>query len=248
MAEKTARGLLEESLLGLGISAPQQAIDALLRHIEMVKEWNERVNLTAITEPHAMVVKHVVDSLTALKAVAIEPGMRLLDVGTGAGFPGVPLKVMVPEAHVVLLESLQKRCKFLEAVRDEVIRPSAGSGALGLEVVWGRAEELGQRTLFRESFDVVVARAVAELRILCEYCIPFVRVGGVFVAMKGPGAVEEIDAAKKALGVLGATVKSVESIVLPENAGERTLVVIEKSRRTPGEYPRKAGTPERKPL
>lgn len=245
--EQTNLDRLAVGVRQYGVAARESTLAAIGKHLAMVREWNERVNLTAITEERDMVLKHAIDSVTALAAVSLVPGLKVLDVGTGAGFPGVVLKCVEPQAHVVLLESLQKRCKFLEAVGEEVIS-TLESPPGSYEVVWGRAEDAGQRPELREGFDLVVARAVAELRVLSEYCLPFVRVGGTFLAMKGPGAQEEIAGAARAIEVLGGRLGESREIELPEDAGRRTLIVINKVRSTPKSYPRKAGTPAKSPL
>ncbi|HLN61896.1 MAG TPA: 16S rRNA (guanine(527)-N(7))-methyltransferase RsmG [Symbiobacteriaceae bacterium] len=239
--------LLAAGLRQYGVAPTDGMLHAIGQHLQMVAEWNEQVNLTAITAEREMVVKHAIDSASALGMVEVGPGARVLDVGTGAGFPGVTLKCIQPEATVVLLESLAKRCKFLEAVGTEVIAPLGGK-ADAYQVVWGRAEDKGQDKQFRERFDLVVARAVAELRVLSEYCLPFAKVGGEFLAMKGPSGAEELAAAKSAIATLGGEVVDVKSIVLPEEAGARTLIRVKKVKATPKEFPRKAGTPAKKPL
>lgn len=244
--EAANRALLEQGLKSFGISAGDAALDGIGRHLAMVAEWNERVNLTAITDEREMVLKHAIDSAAALSVVPLQSGSRVLDVGTGAGFPGVVLKCLVPGSRLVLLESLAKRCKFLEAVGNEAIGPGGAGG--GYEVVWGRAEEKGHDPGMREQYDVVLARAVAQLRVLSEYCLPFVAVGGSFVAMKGPGAAEELQEASRAIELLGGEVTEVRQVLLPEDAGTRTIVQIKKVRSTPKGYPRKAGTPSKKPL
>lgn len=245
--EQANRELLLSGMECYGVAPEERAVAAIDRHLAMVREWNERVNLTAITEEREMVVKHAIDSLTALGVIHIEREARILDVGTGAGFPGVVLKSVHPQTHVVLLESLQKRCKFLEAVGQEVVTPLAGGNG-SYQVVWGRAEDFGAQPEFREKFDLVVARAVAELRVLSEYCLPFARVGGTFLAMKGPSAGEELAGAKGAIERLGGEVAEVREVELPEGAGARTLICIRKVRVTPKGYPRKAGTPAKSPL
>lgn len=243
------RALLADGLRRFGGSAGAVAAasPAVLGRIERflaeVRAWNERVNLTAITAEREMVLKHVVDSATLLGVAAVEAGTRVLDVGTGAGFPGVVVKLLVPGAEVVLLESLRKRCRFLEHVRSVLEIPPEG-----LPVVWGRAEDWGGRPGYREAFDLVTARAVAELRVLLEYALPFCRVGGVFVALKGPGVEGELAAARGALQVLGGEVVGVVEVELPMGAGERCLVRVRKRAPTPRQYPRQAGVPERKPL
>jgi 16S rRNA (guanine527-N7)-methyltransferase len=239
--------LLRRGLEAFGISAGEENLQAVARHLAMVAEWNERVNLTAITDEREMVLKHAVDSATALACVPLRPGQRVLDVGTGAGFPGVTLKCLVPEIELVLLESLAKRCKFLEAVGTEVMASLDGRPN-GYQVVWGRAEEMGQKPGFRESFDLVTARAVAELRVLCEYCLPFCKVDGSFLALKGPGVESELSLAANAIAKLGGEVAEVREVELPEGVGKRTLVLIRKVRPTPKAYPRKPGTPAKNPL
>lgn len=219
---------------------------AVVRHLELVAEWNERVNLTAITEEREMVLKHVIDSASVLRVRTLQPGERVLDVGTGAGFPGLTLKCLVPGSNLVLLESLAKRCRFLEAAAGELL-PILGEAG-GVEVVWGRAEEVGRKAGYRGGFDLVVARAVAELRVLAEYCLPFCRVGGEFIAMKGPAAGNELESARGAVQLLGGEVAEVRVVQLPEEAGERTLIRIAKVAATPSVYPRKAGTPAKHPL
>ncbi|HYF92932.1 MAG TPA: 16S rRNA (guanine(527)-N(7))-methyltransferase RsmG [Symbiobacteriaceae bacterium] len=245
--EQRNRELLSAGLAKYGVVPRERLLDALVKHLEMVVEWNERVNLTAITDEREMVLKHVVDSASALAAIEVTGETQILDVGTGAGFPGVVLKCVQPAARVVLLESLNKRCTFLRAVGDEVVE-SLGGPRGGFEVLWGRAEDFGKDRKYRERFDVVIARAVAELRVLAEYCLPFCRVGGLFLAMKGPSAGEEIATAESAIATLGGTFVEVRRIELPEEAGVRTLILVKKVRGTPAGYPRKAGTPAKSPL
>lgn len=245
--EQNNRDMLAAGLASYGISATEPALNALAKHLAMVVDWNERMNLTAITNEHDMVVKHVIDSASAFSVVKLEPGERVLDVGPGAGFPGVVLKCLAPEVRMTLLESLNKRCAFLQAVGDEVVKDLGGPSD-GYRVVWGRAEDCGRDPAYRERYDLVVARAVAELRVLSEYCLPFCRVGGRFLAMKGPAAGEELAAAEKAISVLGGSVEEVREVTLPEDAGTRTLVLVRKVKSTPAAYPRKAGTPSKNPL
>lgn len=240
------RGLLEEGLAALGLAADPRGVEAVLRHLELVRVWNERMNLTAITDPQEMVIKHALDAASGMAALGLEPGQRVLDVGTGAGFPGVVWKCLQPGIDLTLLESLQKRCRFLEEVGEAVVRPL--SGGAGYQVVWGRAEDFGRKPEHREQYDVVTARAVAEMRVLVEYCLPFVRVGGRFLAMKGPSVGEEILAAEKAVAVLGGRVEEVCQLELPGGGGRRSLVLIRKERPTPKGYPRKAGVPAKNPL
>jgi 16S rRNA (guanine527-N7)-methyltransferase len=245
--EQQNRELLVFGLAQYGVNATDAMVDALAKHLAMVAEWNERVNLTAIKDEREMVLKHVVDSVSALASVSVRPGLRLIDVGTGAGFPGVVLKCVEPGLKVSLLESLNKRCTFLKAVGEEIVA-NLDQSRDGYEVLWGRAEDLGRDIQHRGTYDLVVARAVAELRVLTEYCLPFCRVGGVFLAMKGPAADEEIAAAENAIATLGGELEDAREVELPEGAGARTLIRIKKVRSTPAAYPRKAGTPSKNPL
>lgn len=237
------RALLSEGLETIGLRADEVAQGRILRHLELVSTWNEQVNLTAVTNPQEMVWKHAVDSATLLAAVNPAEGASLIDVGTGAGFPGVVAKALRPDLKLALLESLQKRCRFLEAVGAELF-----PGDPGYQVVWSRAEDGGQSPTHRERYDLVTARAVADLRVLAEYCLPFAKVGGQFVALKGPTGDEEVEAAAMAIQTLGGRVVDLKRFSLPGGAGERVLVTIKKEQRTPKAYPRKAGTPTKKPI
>lgn len=245
--EQADRSLLEQGLQSYGIETSSAMLEAILGHLALVAEWNERINLTAITERREMVIKHALDSASALRLGVLRPGDRVLDVGTGAGFPGVTWKLIAPSIRLVLLESLQKRCRFLEEVGQQIVQPYAG-GLGDYQVAWGRAEDLGRAAEHRESYDLVTARAVAELRVLAEYCLPFVKIGGLFVAMKGPNLEAEVEVAGGALRRLGGQLERVEEFDLPEEGGRRSLVVIRKVKVTPREYPRKAGTPSKSPL
>lgn len=246
--ELLRRGLAElAGAPGDAAARDEVILNGLERHLERVAEENRVQNLTGIAEPREMVLKHTVDSATVLGTVPLGPGERVLDVGSGAGFPGVVLQLLVPEAQVVLLDSNRKRCAFLERLRADLVA-SGVRGAERLEIRWGRAEDEARRPDLREGFDLVVARAVAELRVLLEYTLPFCRLGGLVVAMKGPGGQEEVGQAETALRVLGGKLEKVQRIVLPGGAGERVVLVVRKVARTPGEYPRRAGRPARRPL
>ena len=207
--------------------------------MELLLEWNEKLNLTAITEPEEILEKHFLDSLTTLLACKFKDGGKVLDVGTGAGFPGVPIKIMRPDLQVTLLDGSNKRLNFLGELCSE----------LGVECrrVHKRAEEAGLDKAMRENFDIVTARAVAQLRILCEYCLPLVKMKGYFIAMKGPGANEELFEARNALDILGGDKVDIKQVQLP-NAGERNLIVVRKLSFTPKGYPRHGGTITKHPL
>ncbi len=200
----------------------------------MLADWNTRVNLTAITEPEDVAKKHFLDSLAA--EPYLKQGASVADVGTGAGFPGVPLLILRPDLNVTLIDSLQKRLVFLEAVLKEL--------KLNAELVHARAEDAGQNPKYREMFDVALTRAVSALPVLCELTLPLVKVGGKSIAYKGESA-EELAASANALAVLHATA---ERVSIPSDYGARELVIVTKSEATPKQYPRKAGTPAKKPL
>lgn len=213
--------------LGIKLSSAKSA--QFERYYELLIKWNEKINLTRITEKDEVALKHFADSLTLLKYYDIKEGARVIDVGTGAGFPGIPLKIARPDIKLTLLDSLNKRLTFLREV----------CGELGIEaqLVHSRAEDGGQNPALRESFDLAVSRAVARLNILSEYCVPFVKQGGAFVPMKGPDMEEEINEAENALKILGAKIRSVNEFNL-EGAGGRTIIVIDKTSKTPKQYPR----------
>lgn len=217
---------------------PEQTAD-FQTYMELLIEWNQKINLTAITEPKEVAVKHFLDSLTVLECVKLNSGAKVIDVGTGAGFPGLPLKIMHHDIQLTLLDSLNKRLIFLKEV----------CAALKLEasLIHARAEEGGRQNQLREKFDIATARAVAPLNLLCEYCLPFLRVGGVFVAMKGPHCVEEVENSKKAITLLGCVLKQQKELILPDGS-ERTLLVIKKCKTTPDIYPRHGSKISKNPL
>jgi len=225
-----------QNLLGVSLAAGQLA--QFSRFGEMLIAWNEKVNLTAITEPQEVVVKHFLDSLTLTKFLLPGP---LIDVGTGAGFPGLPLKIALPELPVVLVDALGKRLEFIKEVVAEL-------GLEGVEIVHARAEDLGRSATYRERFANVASRAVARLPVLLEYILPLARVDGVCLAAKGSQAEEEVREASKALQVLGGKIREIAQFRLSEAAEHRVVVVISKVNSTPAGYPRRAGTPEKKPL
>lgn len=225
----------------IGVKVLPAQADQFQTYLDMLLARNEVMNLTAITDPHEAVIKHFVDSLTLLKAVEIKKGAKLIDVGTGAGFPGVPVKIMRPDMELTLLDSLNKRLKFLEEV----------CTAIGIEAtcVHKRAEEAGRDVKLRESFDVATARAVANMNTLAEYCIPLIKMKGLFVAMKGPGLEEEMALAKRAVSTLGCKIVKNVPFTLPDaEHSERNIAVMQKIAYTPKTYPRHGGTITKKPL
>ena len=212
-------------------------------YFKMLIEVNEHVNLTRITEEDEVYLKHFYDSITPLFTfgAVFKDGATLCDVGAGAGFPSIPLKILKPGLTVTIVDSLQKRLNFLKDLISEL-------GLTDVELVHGRAEDVGQNKLYRERFDIVTARAVARMSVLSEYCLPLVKKGGYFVALKGPKAEDELDDGKKALEVLGGKLIKDEELTLPASEEERTLVLVQKVKSTPKKYPRQAGTPRRKPI
>lgn len=223
----------------IGVKVTPAQAESFQTYLELLLSWNEKINLTAITDPSEVVEKHFVDSLTLLSHCKIKQGAKVIDVGTGAGFPGVPLKIMRPDIQLTLLDSLNKRLNFLGEV----------CSTLGIEAerIHKRAEEAGLEHKMRESYDVAAARAVAPLNVLCEYCLPLVKMKGYFLAMKGPGAKEELEQAQNALQVLGGTDVELLSLSLPEG-GERNIVAVRKKAFTPKGYPRHGGTITKHPL
>ena len=244
--------LIHEKLMEQGIASDMEQCEKLLRFYELLVEWNEKMNLTAITAFEEAVMKHFVDSLTLLSPCAgdrvftnglKQKGNKLIDVGSGAGFPGLPIAIMKEDWKVVLLETLKKRTVFLNEVVEEL-------GLSNVEVIWGRAEEFGQKADYRESFDLAVSRAVASLPVLSEFCIPFVRVNGRFIAYKGNSINAEIEIGKKAVKLLGANISGLYDyeFSVEKEINSHSLVIIDKVRNTEKKYPRKAGTPGKNPL
>ena len=247
-AEKPIQDILLSSQENTELAVPLSAesIRLLTDYASLLKSWNERMNLTGITDEEGIAVRHFLDSLTLVSFIEDEmirqnrQDLTLIDVGTGAGFPGIPLKVAVPTLQVVLLDSLKKRVQFLETVYSTLELD-------GISAIHARAEDVGKSKPHREYYDIVTARAVAALPVLAEYCVPLLRVGGIFLAMKGQ-AEEEVESARKAVVELGATIESVHRFLLPGTEMERTIVVIRKLRNTPAKYPRKAGKAQKDPL
>lgn len=224
-----------------GLNLTEDQISAFNKYYELLYEWNKKINLTAITEPKDVAIKHMVDSLSCFKADLFKENISLIDVGTGAGFPGLPLKIFYPSLKLTLLDSLNKRVKFLQLVVDEL-------GLKDVEVIHARSEEAARNKKYREKFDLATARAVARLPIICEYCLPFVKDGGTFIALKGRQYEEEATQAQKAIKVLGGEIADIMPVKLPEIDDKRAVIYIKKIKSTPKTYPRKAGTPERNPI
>ena len=225
----------------LEISLSEEQLQQFLTYYEMLVEKNKVMNLTAITEKEEVIDKHFIDSISLNKAMDVTKSLKILDLGTGAGFPGIPLKIAYPNLELTLLDSLNKRIKFL----DEVIEALSLEGIV---TIHGRAEDYAKQASYREQFDICVSRAVANLATLSEYCLPYVKEGGCFISYKSGSVEEELEQSKKAIFELGGKVKEVIAFTLPETDIERTFVVIEKVRKTPKKYPRKAGLPSKEPI
>ncbi len=230
---------LKQGLEQMNLPADGETLARFDAYAEFLVSYNEKVNLTSITEPLEIVEKHFLDS--AAPQGLIPKGSRVIDVGTGAGFPGLPLRIVRPDLQLTLLDSLEKRVRFLE----EACQIMNLDGAAALHA---RAEDAARDPALREQFDAAVSRAVANLRVLCEYCLPFVRVGGLFLAWKGPGAEEEGKECEKALRTLGGELSAILPLDIPGTELDHRVVVIKKVRQTPAGYPRKAGKPTKNPL
>lgn len=223
----------------LGLSIENDKIKQFEKLAELLVEQNKTMNLTAITDPDGIAVKHFADSISVLNAAKFDEKARVLDVGTGAGFPGIPLLIMRPDLDLTMLDSTAKKLKYVSNTVEEL--------GLTANVLHTRAEEAGQSKEYRETFDIVCSRAVAALNVLCEYCLPFVKVGGVFVAMKAAKAREEIEGAKAAIKLLGGQIVDEKSFTLSDG-GERNLIIIKKISHVPPKYPRVSAQIAKKPL
>lgn len=233
--------LLQESCEKMGVSLTEEMASQFMTYLSLLLEWNEKMNLTAITDKKDVVQKHFVDCLSILPHLSLTGQEKIIDVGTGAGFPGIPVKIACPEVEMTLLDSLQKRIGFLEEVGSQL-------GLSGVHYVHSRAEDGGQNPDYREQFDLCVSRAVANLAVLAEFCLPFVKVGGRLAALKGPDALREIEEAQGALKKLGGKVAEVIDVEIPFTDLQHKLVIIEKTAPTPKAYPRKAGKINKNPL
>ncbi len=230
-----------EALKQLGIFLNKRQTCQFLRYYELLVEWNGIMNLTAITDYSDVMQKHFIDSLSLASFFNPKKGYSLIDVGTGAGFPGLPLKILFPDLQVTLLDSLNKRINFLNTLIDEL-------SLSGIETIHGRAEDFAKTGKKRAIYDLAVSRAVANLSTLSEYCLPFVKTGGTFIAFKSEKTDEELNAAAHAIDVLGGEVSKVERFMLPSSDLSRSLIFIHKKKETPSRFPRKAGLPSKEPL
>ena len=231
--------IMELHLKQINIELNQKQLKQFYDYMNLLIEWNKVMNLTAITDPKDIIIKHFIDSLTVLKY--IDKNNAIIDVGTGAGFPGIPIKIAYPDTKVVLLDSLNKRINFLNEVIDKLQLED-------IKTIHGRAEDYGRDKNHREQYDIAIARAVAPLNILLEYLMPFVKTNGKCICMKGSNIEEELSNGKKALQILSGKLLNEKSFTLPNTDIERTIIEIKKEKSISNVYPRKAGTPNKKPL
>ena len=228
---------LIEKANSIGVEISQKQAEQFYTYMELLLEWNEKMNLTAITDPEEVILKHFIDSLTIIPY--LKEADTVLDIGTGAGFPGIPLKILEENKKFTLLDSLNKRIIFLQTVITELELKN-------IQAIHGRAEEFVSKE--RETYDIVTSRAVARLNVLLEYMLPFVKVGGRCICMKSFEIEEELKEAKKAIEILGGEIEKIDEITLPNTDIKRKIVVIKKVKNTPSKYPRKAGTPAKEPM
>lgn len=221
------------------INLDENKQEKFYNYMNLLLEWNEKINLTAITEPDDIILKHFIDSMTIIKY--IEKNKKVIDVGTGAGFPGIPCKIIREDMNIVLLDSLNKRINVLKEIIEKI-------NLKEIEAVHARVEEFGKNKENREKYDIAVSRAVANLSVLAEYMIPLIKVGGKCICMKGPDAEEEIKKAKKAIEILGGKIEKIDEFELPESDIKRTIIIISKIKNTPLKFPRKSGTAAKEPL
>lgn len=231
--------ILEKKAKKIGIVLNVKQIKNFFDYYLLLIEWNEKMNLTAITEVNDVILKHFIDSLTICKY--IPQNAKIIDVGTGAGFPGIPIKIYREDTQITLLDSLNKRVLFLQEVINKV-------DLKNIEAIHGRAEEVARNNKYREKFDVVTSRAVANMSTLTEYMIPFIKIDGLCIMMKGSDYKEELEKSQRAINLLGAELKNVEEFILPDSDINRSVILIDKVKSTPKQYPRKAGMPSKNPI
>ena len=233
--------ILKRGLKDLGITPDDKMINDFKIYRDILVDWNKKMNLTGIEEEKEVYVKHFLDSVSAIKKDYIKDNMSLIDVGTGAGFPGLPLKIVLRNLNVTLLDSLNKRINFLQEVCKNIDIDD-------INFIHARAEDFGKNEDYREKFDIATARAVAGLPVLIEFCVPFVKLGGYFVCLKGPNANLELEESKKAMEILGVEFIEKIDVKLPEYDLSHNILVFKKVKNTPEKYPRKAGKPSKSPI
>lgn len=232
---------LKELFSKMELSLNDHQVEQFNNYTKLLIEYNKKVNLTSILEPSEINLKHYLDSVLPVLSGCFEDGMKVIDVGCGAGFPSIPLKIFMPELEFTLLDSLNKRINFLNILSEEL-------GLFKISTVHSRAEDAGHNEGFREKYDICVARAVASLNVLMEYCTPFVKVGGFFIALKGKDGEAELENSKKAMEILNVKLENTLEFVLPGTDNQRKIYVFKKISNTPKKYPRQAGKPTKSPL
>lgn len=233
--------LMKSSANSVGMEFNEDKYEKFIKYMRLVQEWNEKINLTAITEDDEFIKKHFIDCIKAFKSDQMKEANSIIDVGTGAGFPGIPIAIMRDDVEVCLLDSLNKRINFLNTVVREL-------GLKNVTTIHSRAEDGARKKELRESFDVATSRAVANMAVLSEYCIPYVKVNGYFIALKGPAIEEELSNAKNAIGTLGGKLKNVIELEIEDTDLKHNIVIVEKVKPCSNVYPRKAGVISKKPL
>ena len=239
MDRKLFIDILNDELKDISIKLTQNDVELFYKYTDLLIEWNKKINLTAITDIKDIITKHFVDSLTINKY--IEENKLVMDIGTGAGFPGIPLKILNKNNHFILVDSLNKRINFLEEVKRQL-------NLNNLELIHARVEDLAKKIEYREQSDIVVSRAVANLSTLTEYMLPFVKLNGICICMKGPNIEDEINSSKNAISILGGKIEKIDNLSLEQSSIERNIIIIRKIKTTPNKYPRKAGTPAKQPI
>ncbi|MBQ3123270.1 MAG: 16S rRNA (guanine(527)-N(7))-methyltransferase RsmG [Firmicutes bacterium] len=232
---------IRRALAELNTECTDRMLEQFQIYMDGVLEWNEKLNLTAITDRDEFIEKHFVDSLMAVDSDEVRKAELVIDVGTGAGFPGIPLAIVFPEKKFVLMDSLNKRLKVIDDLCER-------AGIMNVVTAHGRAEELSRNKLHREKYDLCIARAVANMSTLSEYCLPFIGIGGYFLAYKGPDCEEELNEAKNAIKILGGKIEDVREAEISDFGLSHKIVYVKKIKETPAKYPRKAGTPSKDPL
>lgn len=235
------KDLLECGIKKLDLAYTENQLNQFMKYYDLLIEKNKVMNLTAITDLDEVMVKHFLDSILIYNTIDVFKVNTLIDVGTGAGFPGIPLKIMFPHLKVTLVDSLNKRLKFLNSVIEEL-------NLEDVNTVHGRAEDLGHNIIYREKYDLCVSRAVANLSTLSEYCIPFIKSDGLFISYKSADSEQEINLSNNAIKILGCKILKQDKIILPMSDVKRNIVIIIKEKKTPKKYPRKAGIPSKEPL
>ena len=233
--------LMKNAAEEVGMSLSEEQYNKFIKYMKLIQEWNEKVNLTAITEDEEVVKKHFIDCIKAYKSEELKNAETIIDVGTGAGFPGIPIAIMDEDKKITLLDSLNKRINFLNLVINEL-------GLKNVKTIHSRAEDGAKTKELREKFDIATSRAVANMAVLSEFCLPYVKVGGSFVALKGPDVEEELEGSRNAIGVLGGKLKNIIEVEIEGTDLNHNIVIVSKIKECPSNYPRKAGVVSKKPI